>query len=616
MKALLLASVFVALLAPQKGVQVNANVKNGETLVGERKIRVTVIANNPVTQVEFYVGKNLRDKDTSTPYEFVIDSLSEEDGKLPLRFSARTTEAEVGEVTVTVTIDNGVGKGAAFHVAQGLEALQDSKWDAAINAGRIALKADPMSNEARMILARAYLSKGETAKAQKNAEDVLESKPGDAAALDLLSVINLRSAFGTYISVGGNRAEALANMKEAFKNGVDSRRKLLDASVDTVGAAGTSGANLLPYVDAALRAGRFNLVIPGLRDAFEKDNRSVPIANRLAYAYLRQGRPSDALYYLNMVQKSGVPDAFTFAAMAVAKAELGDATGSDDALREALVSDPEDLSVLSAQAYISLKYLRNRLGNSLDLNYDDATGDPAAKAKARETLRSYVNRLEQAAGSRTESQYYKEALYNKLGEYARAQTAFQAAVLSEPSNYDAFIEAGNRLLASTQLETKEGESRTQALASAAIMFETALVARPDAAQALTGLALIATIEGKLDQAIKYGDAAVRANPGYAAGHLALGTAYTLAATAIRRQADALRTKSKAAGTTSTERQELELQARKLEEQSTLFSHNSRDAGLAAAKIDKRVEGHELSKAYPAWRYYSAGGRTPVLPQPK
>jgi predicted Zn-dependent protease len=615
MKALLLASAFLALAAPQKGVQVNVNVKNGETLVGERKIRVTVVANNPVTQVEFYVGKDLRDKDTSTPYEFVIDSLSEADGNLPLRFSARTTEAEVGDVTVTVKIDNGVSKGVAFHVAQGLEALQDSKWDAAITAGRIALKADPKSNEARMILARAYLAKGETAKAQKNAEDVLESKPGDAVALDLLSAINLRSAFGTYIATGANRKEALAAMKDSFKSGVESRRKVLDAAVEAAGQP--TGANLLPYVDTALKSGRYNLVIPVLREAFEKDNRSVPIANRLAYAYLRRSRPADALYYLNSVQKNTPLDAFGFAAMAIAKAELGDVTGSDEAMKEAVVSDSEDLSVSAAQAYIALKYVRNRLGNTFNLNYDDLTGsDATAKLESIKTLRQLVTKLEQDAGAKSETLYYKEALYNKLSEYAKAQTAFQSSVLAEPSNYDAFIEAGNRLLASTQLQDLKPEPKEQALSTAAIMFETALVARPDSAQALTGLALIATIEGKLDQAIKYGDAAVRANPDYAAGHLALGTAYNLASTAVRKQADAIRAKSKLGGTTPAERQELELQARKLEDQAGTYARDSREEGSAAAKIDKRVEGQELSKPYPAWRYYSAGGRTPVLPQPK
>ena len=49
MKALLLASAFLALLAPQKGaVTVNVNAKNGEVVTGERRFRVTVASNNPV----------------------------------------------------------------------------------------------------------------------------------------------------------------------------------------------------------------------------------------------------------------------------------------------------------------------------------------------------------------------------------------------------------------------------------------------------------------------------------------------------------------------------------------------------------------------------------------
>jgi tetratricopeptide (TPR) repeat protein len=612
MKAYLLASAFLALLAPQKGVQVNANVKNGETIVGERRIRVTVTSNNPVREVEFYAGKDLRDKDTSTPYEFVVDSLAENDGNLPLRFVARTTEGEVGEAKITVKIDNGVSKGAAFHIDAGEKALQESKWDDAVTAGRIALKADPQSTVARMILARAYFMKGDTAKAQKNAEDVLESKPNDAAALDLLSAINLKAAFSTYISEGGNRKDALESMRGAFKTAVESRRKVLDETVD---AQPTTNVNA--YADTAFRAGRYNLPIPALRTAVEKDNRDGAVANRLAYAYLRQGRYTEAVNVLNTLQKNGGMDAFSFAAMAVAKAEAGDIKGSDDAIREALVSDPEDLSVIAAQAHIALKFVRNPLANMFQLNYDDLSGgEAAAKIASRETLRKLVNQLEQAAGARTETQYYKEALYNKLSEYAKAQTAFERAVLAEPANYDAFIEAGNRLLASTQLQNMDAQAKEQALSTAAIMFDTALIARPDSSQALTGMALVSTINGKMEQAIKFADAAVRANPEYAAAQVALGTAFQLASVNLRKQADAIREKSRKAGTTAAEKAEMESQARQIEDQSNAYGRQSRDAGLAAAKADKRTEGQELSKPYAAWRYYSAGGRTPVLPQPK
>ena len=613
MKAYLLASAFLALLAPpQKGVQVNTNVKNGETIVGERRIRVTVISNNAVREVEFYAGSDLRDKDTSTPYEFVIDSLAENDGNLPLRFVARTTEGEVGEAKISVKIDNGVSKGAAFHIEAGEKALQESKWDEAVTAGRIALKADPQSTVARMILARAYFRKGDTAKAQKHAEDVLEAKPGNASALDLLAAINLRAAFNTYISEGANRKDALASIKEAFKNAVESRRKVLDAMVDA-----QPTTNVVAYADTAFRAGRYNLAVPSLRAAFEKDDRNTAVANRLAYAYLRQGRYADAVNVLNTIQKSGSMDAFSFAAMAVAKAEAGDIKGSDDAIKEALVSDPEDLSVIAAQAHIALKFVRNSLANNFQLNYDDLSGgEAAAKVASRETLRKLVNQLEQAAGARTETQYYKEALYNKLSEYAKAQTAFERAALAEPANFDAFIEAGNRLLASTQLQNMDAAAREQALSTAAIMFETALIARPDSAQALTGMALVSTINGKLDQAIKFGDAAIRANPDYAAAHVAIGTAYQMASTNLRKQADAIREKSRKAGTAPAERQEMEAQARQIEDQSNAYGRSSRDAGMAAAKADKRTEGQELSKPYAAWRYYTAGGRTPVLPQPK
>ncbi|MEJ5170379.1 MAG: Ig-like domain-containing protein, partial [Fimbriimonadales bacterium] len=79
--------VSVASLAP-KPVQISLNIADGDTIDAVRTIRVRVTAEDPVTQVEFYVGDDLRDTDSSTPYEFKIDPLDEPEGDLSLTFAA------------------------------------------------------------------------------------------------------------------------------------------------------------------------------------------------------------------------------------------------------------------------------------------------------------------------------------------------------------------------------------------------------------------------------------------------------------------------------------------------------------------------------------------------
>jgi predicted Zn-dependent protease len=467
------------------------------------------------------------------------------------------------------------------------------------------------------VLARAYLGKGDFAKAQKYAEDAVEDDPNNPQAQDLLSGINLQVAFRTVTSAGGDRKETLSTIKDALTNAIQARHKVLDAAVDKAGQP--TDSTLAAWADTVIRAGRYNLVIPPLRDAFERDSSNTAVADRLAYAYLRTGRNLDAANVLNELVKRGAPSAFSYAALAIARAELGDVAGSDDAIKQALLSDPDDLSVIAAQAYIALKYVRYRVGSQVtfNLNYDDLTGkDLPAKQESRATLQTLVGQLDRAHGAWTETLYFKQATNNKLGEFPAAQKAFQAAVLAEPANYDAYIEEGNRALASTQLSNLDADSKTQALDYAEIMYGAALEARPSSAQALSGLAVVSTIQGKLDDAIKWGEAAVKANSDYAAGYLSLGTAYNLASTAMRKQADATRAKSRAGGLDAAERQNLELQARKMEDQSANYARSARDAGAKASAIDKRLDGQQLTAAYAAWRYFSAGGRTPVLPQPK
>jgi|GEM_PF-503227 len=618
MNALLLATALMAMSAPQKAaVQVNVNAKSGEAITGERTFRVTVLAKNPVTSVEFYAGSELRDKDTSTPYEFTVDSLAETEGNLKLRFKAFTTEGESGEAAITVKVDNGIAKGLDFHLQKGNDALAESKWDQAVTAGRIAIKIDPKSVPARLVTARGYLGKNAYDKAQKYAEDAVEADPSNAAARDLLASVKLRTAFAVVTRGSGDRAESLASIREAYKGAIQNRRASVDAALEKMGAP--TDENRIAYADAAIRAFRYSAAISALQSAFEKDNRSVPVGNRLAYAQLRTGRLNDALATLQQLKKFGQPDAYSYALMAVLYAELGDAARSDEAIKEAVLQEADNAAVLSAQAHIALKYVRSKAADRTTflLNYDNLSGnDAAARDEARKTLKSVVDQLQREQGQRPEVSYYLSALNNKMDEFGPAQSAFERAVLAEPLTVDAYIEQGHRSLGLVYRGNPTKEEVQQRLDVARLNFESALEARPDSAEALTGLTLAAVAGGKLDDAIKWGTAAVRANPNYAAGHVALGTAYTLAATGKRSEADRARKASTAGGNTNSDRQANELKARQLEAEASTYARQGREAGDLAAKLDPRAQGLELTRPNAAWRYAVAGGRTPVIPAPK
>ncbi len=453
MRAFIFVIASVALVAQAwAAVQLNVNAKSGDVVTGERQFRVTAYANDPVTQVEFYVGSELRDTDTSTPYEFQFDSLNEPDGDTTIRFKAYTTKGETGEKTIVVHVDNQVSKGADFHVQKAEGFLSDSKWDDAVTEGRIALKADAKSGPAQRVLARAYLGSGQLDKAQKFAEDAVATNGKDEKSLNLLSVIDLRRAFVT-INTGGATSETLDTIRNSLKSAVDARKKVLDMDVDAVGAP--TDANAVAYADAAIAAGRYSLAVSVLQPVFGKDQRKTDVADRLAFAQMREGRLADALMTLRDLKKYGTPDAYSSALEGVLDTVTGQDQASDDAIKDAVLSDSENLGVRTAQAFIALS--RNKTSVLAKLSAD----------------------LSRDEGARPEVLYFLSALANRQGRYEDSVKFYERAVLAEPASADIYVEQGNQLIGLSQLPKVDQKQIDQQLEVAKIMFQTALEVRPE-----------------------------------------------------------------------------------------------------------------------------------------
>jgi tetratricopeptide (TPR) repeat protein len=482
-------------------MDINANVANGDMISGDKHFRVTVVADDPVTQVEFYVGAELRDTDTSTPYEFNLDTLAEGDGDLKVTFAAYTTTGASAKKVFTLKIDNGLSKGADFHVQKAKVAVEASNWDDAITEGRIALKITPNLNSARIIMARAYLGKDVLDKAQKFAEDVLADAPNDPEATELLGGIKLQQAFTT-VNRGGDRAETIDTIRDALKAAVEGRALTLQKRLDAIGQP--TDANRMKYVDTALAAGRYSLAITALQGTYDKDSTNNAVANRLAYAQMRGGRWSDALNTLLRTKKYGTPDAYGSALLAVVYSLGNQQDMSQQALQDALLDDASDLGVQTAQAYLALR--RNNTT----------------------VLSKLASSLGNVAGFRPEVNYYLSAVLASQGQFDEGRTYFERAVLAEPASEDVYIDEGNRDLLFAQRAGLVDKDKQLEYQTAEVMYETALLARPDSPQALTGMCVMYTMKGDKENAVKYGRSAVAAGPNYAAATYALSGALNLA----------------------------------------------------------------------------------------
>ncbi|MBX3120161.1 MAG: hypothetical protein KF784_13935 [Fimbriimonadaceae bacterium] len=569
-----------------QNLQVSVNVKDGDTISGEMNFRVSVQSKNPVNQVEFYVGDNLRDTDSSTPYEFKLDTISENDGSIKLTFAAYTTEGENVKRVVNAKIDNGLSKGADFHVTRGRELLSESKWDDAILAGRIALKAKPNHNPARLIMARAYYGLGVLDKAQKYAEDALSDDPKFSEAQEFLSAILLNQVF-TIINRGGKEEETIKAIRTTLVGAVTNSRKFVDAGVDNFGTV--TAENRMAYVDAAIRAHRYSAVTQELGPIFRQNSKDYQVGNRLAYAYVRLGRWDEAFIAMEAMKRAGVLDAYSYALLGVIEAWRSNEQASDDAMREAVLSDGDNLGVRTAQAAIALR--RGR--------YD--------------TLGPLSTALVNDAGSRTESFYYRSIAQNARSQFADAERSFQRAVLADPINYEMYIERGNQaltLVINSQVSSNQFPHLVQ-LARA--YFEASLAARPDSAEALTGIAFVSAYEKKNADAIRFARAATQANANYAAGHFLLSMVAATGEAEAKAAAENIRRGTRDGSLTSEQREQI----RRLSDQSNEYGKEAVRANQEAGRLDRaNLSGRTMPGTIEAFNYFVRYGRIPYMISPK
>lgn len=555
-------------------------VKDGEKVLGERSFRVRVTATDPISSVEFYVGDDLRDTDGSTPYEFKFDALNEEEGPIKLTFKGYTTRGTSATKVLNLVVDNGGGVSAADHVTRGRESLANGQADAAIDSGRIALKVDPNSTPAKLLLARAYLAKGQFDRAQNYADGVVTADAANTEAREILASVGVQRAFRVIGGAAGtDRTETLKTYGEALGSAAESRAKVDEARFDGL-PADTATTNPVAYADAAFEAGRYTAAIAVLRPAYEANTTRTDLGNRLAYAYLLAGDPKGLNDTLGLIRRYGKYDAYTYALQGLAAGEAGEAAAADEAFKNGTLENADSVGLRTAQASLLLK--RNR----------------PADRKALEGIAAALGR---ESSSRPEVNFYLAAVANRLQDYNVSRRNFETAVRIDPANSDMYIEQGSQALGLAFNKQVAAAEKTYLLESAKTHFEIALKAKPNSAYAFAGLAIVAMEQNKSDDAVRNAELAVRAGENAGVGHFVLAGALSL-----RRKELLAKYTNLPAG---EEKDRLRAQ-----EGETAAALNA--ALRRSAELDRpNLYGRTVPDAEAAYRYLATAGRSPVLTPP-
>lgn len=531
-------------------VELRSRTEDGATIMGDHRFRVTVTAGAGIREVEFYVGDDRKGSDSSTPYEFSLDTLEYGDGPLATRFVAYTTDGERGELKLTVRVDNGLAKGVDFHVARAKELLSESKWDEAMQAARVALKVKPGHAPARVLMARANLGKGVLDQAQRYVEDVLSGEPNNGEALTLLSAIRIQRAFSTLAREGTSRTEVLGQIRDSLVAAVEARNKVRLGALDNFGEV--TDANRLQYADLAIMAGRYSLATNTLEPVFNRDERNLPVLNRLLYAMIRSDRIEDAVRTLARYKRNGELDAYGYALEAVLFARVGDTAKSDASLREAILSDGDLVGVKTTRAYLALRDNKNAVLGQI-------VSDLAAEQ------------------FRPEVQYYLCALNHRLNRNVEARQYLERGLLAEPANQDLYLERANEaVLFAIRRYATEADKAKEQYEIADVFVDAAIAAKPDSPVALAAKATVQMLLGNAAEGLRYAELAAKSGPTSPLAQYALAGGFAAAKRAPE-GAGALR---------------------------------------RSGQLDPALEGKSFPTPAQIWQYMDGKGRAPVITAPK
>ena len=250
---------------------------------------------------------------------------------------------------------------SADFLADGIKALNEQRYDAAVESLAKAVAADPKDYGARFNLALAYSLAGKDAEAVPHYKTVLELKPGlYEAELNLgMSLLRSKDAAGAIPYLKSAAAQRPKEFRPALllADAFLQTGSLLEAEAAYANALGLSAASAaaeLGLGQALAREGRRSGAKPHFRKAGELDPKLKDAILELASLYESNHQPAEAIaIYRNFPDNPAAQER-----MGALLVETGHAADAIPALEAAVAKPPTSANRLAlAQAYVESKQL-------------------------------------------------------------------------------------------------------------------------------------------------------------------------------------------------------------------------------------------------------------------
>ncbi len=250
--ATLAALMIGASLPSLADVKITSELKDGDKVSDVAKVLARVDSTEGVDKVEFRVDDTLRYTDTSQPYVYDWDTLSDTEGEHTVTITGYDSNGVSKRITLKLVVDNEISSGAQALGEKAQEALEQKDEAAAFRYAKRSQKAEKGALLGSRVSAKIYASHSEWAQAIDSLEKAsgLEENP---AALKELAGYKIQRAL---------RPEN-TNFAADFTSVAELRRKAAEKDIAAVKAKNVVSENkptveqITPIGDALLNNGKF-----------------------------------------------------------------------------------------------------------------------------------------------------------------------------------------------------------------------------------------------------------------------------------------------------------------------------------------------------------------------
>ncbi len=300
----LLGLFAVSGFAARADITLSLNFKDGDKVSDITKLIAKVESSDGIDKVEFRVDDDLRNSDTSVPYEYEWDTIADTEGAHTISITAYDSNMQTKRITVALAIDNEIALGAPALAQKAQDALAAKDNATALRYSRRALKAEPGNSEASRVLAGLYAGQQDLPKAIATLEKAKNLDASTGAMLDL-AAYRLRRAL---------QPENAATFLTELQAVNDLRHKAADLAVKETtkrvtvdGKISAEGHDAIG--DALTFAGHTHQATLEYGKAAIGDDAPLTSVNRLALSLVMENRPQEAMNLLRPLMRTKKADA-------------------------------------------------------------------------------------------------------------------------------------------------------------------------------------------------------------------------------------------------------------------------------------------------------------------